>query len=144
MTVKQRCIELIVAVGLLLSSQARSDVYVIVNAENSLNNITAEGVERIFLKKAKRFENDLNAEPIALAEGSKQRTSFNKLVLQRDEQQLKYYWSRKMFSGGDRPPGMVNSEAEVVALVAQKQEAIGYVTTRPTDAHVKVVLQLKE
>lgn len=130
--------------GLLLTSSALADVYVIVNANNPLASITPDEIDRVFLKKTKRFENGLNAEPIMLTEGTRQRASFNKHILGRDEQQLKYYWSRKMFSGGDRPPPAVASEADVVAVVAEKPGGIGYVTTRPKDTRVKVVFQVKE
>lgn len=131
--------------GLLFSvSMAEADVLVIVNSSNSLQSMTLDDINRIFLKKTKRFENGVNAEPIALAEGTKQRTEFNQKVLQRDEQQLKYYWSRKMFSGGDRPPPAVASESDVITVVAEKPGGIGYVTTPPKDSRVKVVFQTKD
>lgn len=131
--------------GLLLSvSMAGADVLVIVNSSNSLQSMTLDDINRIFLKKTKRFENGVNAEPIALAEGTKQRTEFNQKILQRDEQQLKYYWSRKMFSGGDRPPPIVASESDVITVVAEKPGGIGYVTAPPKDSRVKVVFQTKD
>lgn len=135
----------LVIAGLLLSvSSAGADVLVIVNSSNSLQTLTLDDINRIFLKKTKRFENGVNAEPIALAEGAKQRNAFNQKILQRDEQQLKYYWSRKMFSGGDRPPPTVASENDVITVVAEKLGGIGYVTTPPKDNRVKVVFQIKD
>lgn len=135
---------LTIAAVLLSVSWAWADVYVIVNSSNSLQAMTLDELNRIFLKKTKRFENGVNAEPIAHVEGSKPRTAFNQKILQRDEQQLKYYWSRKMFSGGDRPPSTVNSEADVITVVAEKVGAIGYVTSPPKDSRVKVVFQIKD
>lgn len=135
----------LVIAGLLLSvSSVGADVLVIVNSSNSLQTLTLDDINRIFLKKTKRFENGVNAEPIALAEGTKQRDTFNQKILQRDEQQLKYYWSRKMFSGGDRPPPAVASENDVITVVAEKPGGIGYVTTPPKDNRVKVVFQIKD
>lgn len=131
--------------GLLLNvSLAAADVLVIVNSGNPLQAMTLDEINRIFLKKTKRFENGVNAEPIALAEGTKQRAAFNQNILQRDEQQLKYYWSRKMFSGGDRPPPTVASENDVITVVAEKPGGIGYVSTPPKDNRVKVVFQTKD
>jgi ABC-type phosphate transport system substrate-binding protein len=128
----------------LLMPGARADVFVIVNASNSLTEMTMDDIDRIFLKKTKRFENGVGAEPFMQVEGSRPRMLFNSKILGRDEQQLKYYWSRKMFSGGDRPPPSVASEADMITLVAQKPGAIGYVTARPKDARVKVVFHVKE
>lgn len=135
---------LIAASVLLHASAVRADVFVIVNSGNALPSMSSDEINRVFLKKTRRFENGVNAEPIALTEGSTQRAKFNQKVLQRDEQQLKYYWSRKMFSGGDRPPPTVNSEAEVIAVVAEKNGGIGYLTSVPKDNRVKIVFTIKE
>ena len=100
------------ACGLLLCSlAAQADLYVIVNAENPATAMTAEQIERLFLMKAKRFDNGDAAEPVNQAEASKPREKFNAHVLKRSIQQLKYYWSRKMFSGSDKPPPVVGGDA---------------------------------
>lgn len=139
------CLTIACALSATLTvSVAWADVYVIVNSSNAMQTITVDEINRIFLKKTKRFDNGSNAEPIAQAEGSKPRAAFNQKILQRDEQQLKYYWSRKMFSGGDRPPPAVNSEADVITVVAEKPGGIGYVTVPPKDSRVKVVFQIKD
>ena len=125
------------------SALASADVYVIVNQDNPLTQLSAEQVERIFLLKAKRFENGDGAYPVNQAEGSKARIAFNKLVLDRSDQQLKYYWSRKMFSGGDKPPPVLLSDDDVEDYVAQQEGGIGYLLHAPSQKDVKVVLTVK-
>lgn len=132
------------ATVLLVATPVLADLFVIINSSNSVEALTIDQINRVYLKKAKRFDNGVNAEPYALAEGSRQRGLFNLKVLQRDEQQLKYYWSRKMFSGGDRPPPVLGSEADVIAMVAEKPGGIAYVTAAPKDARVKVVLKIRD
>lgn len=128
---------------LLLVGTVRADLFIIVNADNAATAMTADQIERIFLMKAKRFANGDPVEPVNQAEQVDAREQFNDQVLQRNEQQLKYYWSRKMFSGGDKPPPVVGGNAEVENFVAANKGGIGYLDVAPKNPGVKVVLRLK-
>ena len=134
--------QLVVLMLLLFTAAAQADLYVIVHASNPVEAMTAEQIERLFLLKAKRFDNGDAAEPVSQSETSKTRENFNARVLQRNEQQLKYYWSRKMFSGGDKPPPVVGGDTEVENFVASHKGGIGYLGTAPKNAGVKIVLRL--
>ena len=120
-----------------------ADVYVIVNAGNSTKSMNADQVERIFLGKTKRFENGDGAEPVNQKDGSEARNVFNDKILRRSDQQLKYYWARKMFSGGDKPPPVVYNGEDVEDFVAGRPGGIGYLLRPPTLKDVKVVLRVK-
>lgn len=133
------------AAGLLCCSlAAQADLFVIVNVDNPVTAMTADQIERLFLMKAKRFESGEAAEPVNQPETSKARAAFNAKVLRRNEQQLKYYWSRKMFSGSDKPPPIVGGDTEVETFVAATKGGIGYLGAAPTNAAVKTVLRLKD
>jgi ABC-type phosphate transport system substrate-binding protein len=125
------------------SAQGQVELYVIVNANNSLDSLSADQLERLFLLKTKRFENGESAEPVNQSEGSKARELFNEKVLQRNEQQLKYYWSRKMFSGSDKPPPIAVSNSDTETFVSEHPGGVGYLTRQPQSDQVKVVLTVK-
>lgn len=126
-----------------LPASALADLYIVVNADNSIDALSVDQVERIFMLKTRRFENDVNIEPLAQPEGSRARDIFNSKVLKRNEQQLKYYWSRKMFSGGDRPPPIASGDSEIIEIIADKPGGIGYMLKPPKNEKVKVVLTIK-
>ncbi len=128
----------------LTPALCRADLYIVVNKVNSQNSVTVDQVERIFLLKTKRFENGDSADPVNQPEGSRARNRFNTQLLRRNEQQLKYYWSRKMFSGSDKPPQALATDADVEAFVAGKPGGIGYLTVPPQNERVKTVLTVKE
>ena len=128
----------------MYSGQVMAGVYIIVNKDNNIDQVTKEQVYRLFLKKTKRFQNGIVALPYAREEETKIRMQFNKLVLERSEQQLRYYWARKMFSGGEHPPGIIVSEQEVIDIVSEDISAISYVSDRPSIDKVKVVLEIHE
>lgn len=128
----------------LLAGTARADVYVIVNVANSASALSPEQIERLFLLKSKRFESGEAAEPVNQTEQAAVRERFNDKVLGRTEAQLKYYWSRKMFAGGDKPPPVVGADSEVESFVATNKGGIGYLGVAPKGDNVKVVLRLKD
>jgi len=130
---------------LLLSMplMASAELYVIVNVNNTTIVVDKAQLERIYLLKAKRFENGDGVDPVNQPEGSSARETFNKLVMERSEQQLKYYWSRKMFAGGDKPPPVALTDEDVEEYVAGKDGGIGYIAVPPKNKRVKMVLRLK-
>jgi hypothetical protein len=127
-----------------LPGYCHADLYIIVNKNNSLTEIGSDQVGRIYMLKSRRFENGVNVEPIAQGEGTKGRETFNRKVLQRTEQQLRYYWARRMFAGGERPPPVGINEAEVETYVADHEGGIGYITMKPKDPDVKILKIVKE
>lgn len=138
-----RCLLLLMPV-LLMPALARADLYVIVNKANAIESINTDQLERVYMMKARRFENGVTAEPVSHAEGSKPRETFNKKVLGRTEQQLRYYWSRRMFAGGERPPPSAVNDAEIESFVASREGGIGYLTVAPKDERVKTVMVVKD
>ena len=127
-----------------MSGAAKAELFVIVNSQNTVLTLNQVDIERIFLRKTKRFDNGLAAEPVSQDEDSKIRLEFNEKVLGRDQGKLKYYWSRKMFAGGDKPPPTLWDDDEVIDFVATHDGGIGYVSVKPADDRVKVVFKVKD
>ena len=114
-------------------------LYIVVNTSNSIDSISLDQLNRIFSKKSKTFENGVPALPIAQKNSRQVTVYFNKVVMKKNAQQLKYYWSRKMFSGSSKPPKSLSSDTEVVKFVSSLKNAIGYVSKLPEDNNVKVI-----
>jgi hypothetical protein len=60
-------------------------------------------------------------------------------VVDKDEAQMKSYWSRLIFTGKGVPPKVIESDAEVKDLVARNPDTIGFIDAASADATVKVV-----
>ena len=89
--------------------------------------------------KVKSFSSGEQAVPISQLESSNVATEFNSTVLNRSNSQLKAYWSKLVFTGKGTPPRAVNSDAEVIKLIAKNPNMIGFVSQGKADASVKVV-----
>ncbi len=114
--------------ALALSFQARADLLVVVNKSNAAS-LTEEQIKNIFLGKAKYFPDGKPAIPVQMHPGSSTYESFASKVLGKDDSQLRAYWSRLVFTGRATPPREVDSETQILELVAHNPNLIGYVDT---------------
>ncbi len=95
-------------------------------------------IKRIFLGKSKSFPGGSAAVPMSLDDDSAGAESFNRVVLGKSVSQLKSYWSKQLFTGKGTPPQSVASEAEMIGLIADNPNMIGYIEGEGDD-RVKVV-----
>jgi len=125
--------------GLLFASMtAAADVSVIVHPSNA-NAVDASTIEKIYTGKVKTFADGSKATPVRLSEGNPVSEEFNTKALNKSASQLKAYWSKLIFTGKGTPPKEVDSDAELLKLVATNPDHIGFVASGSVTGDVKVV-----
>lgn len=122
----------------VISGIAAAEVAVIVNPANG-DNITKDDIQKLYLAKTKTFPGGKNAIPLDRSEGSPVRVEFINKVIDKDEAQMKSYWSRLIFTGKGVPPKVVETDAEVKEMVARNPDTIGFIDAGAVDGTVKVV-----
>lgn len=122
---------------LCLSFTAFADVSVIVN-KNNANQLDKDVISKIFLGKAHTFPDGNTVIPVNLA-SSETRSEFDTTVLGRSSSQINAYWSKAIFTGAGNPPQEVATESELLKLVANNPNVIGYVDSSLVDDSVKVI-----
>ena len=122
----------------LFAGIAQADIAVIVNPANG-DNISKTDIANLYLAKTKTFPGGKNAIPLDRPEGSAARVEFVTKVIDKDEAQMKAYWSRLIFTGKAVPPKIMESDADVKDLVARNPDAIGFIDAGAADDSVKVV-----
>ncbi len=132
-----------IALGITLGIavlNASAGLLVIVNPQNH-NLLNADQVRNIFLGKTRSFPDGSTAIPVEVSTPPSLRQEFEKIVLKKDDAQVRAYWAQMVFTGRATPPKTVSSEAELRSLVASNPNLVGYVDTGASDKSVKVVLQ---
>lgn len=133
---KQLCLCLLL--GFAWSAHAQAGA-VIVSADSSESSMDSSKVQSIFLGREQKVGNS----PVALVfqRDGTTRDKFDAEVLGKPGSQLTAHWSRLIFTGRAKQPEEAGNDAEVVAKVAGKPGAIGYVDSVPAGANVKVVFE---
>lgn len=122
----------------LTGQVAFAETAVIVHPSNG-DVITAKDIERLYLGKLKAFPGGAEAIPVDQNKGEAIREAFYNDVLGKNEQQVKAYWARLVFTGKGTPPKEIGDSAAVKSLVAQNPNTIGYIDASVVDGSVKVV-----
>jgi ABC-type phosphate transport system substrate-binding protein len=116
------------------------EVQVIVNAANPGGAILRKDLADLFLKKATRWGFGIPAEPVDQSFASPVRAAFCRQVLKEALPAVQKYWQQQIFSGRTTPPRVKASDEEVIAFVAAKEGAVGYVSaSTPLPDGVKVL-----
>lgn len=126
------------ALCMMISNSLLAATVVIVHPDNAAV-VGAKDVQRIFLGKEKKFSDGKETLPINQAEGSAVRDDFDTNVLGRSSAQVSAYWSKLVFTGKGIPPKEVPNDAEVVDIVANNKNAIGYVDESSVTGAVKAI-----
>ena len=128
--------KLLSALALLgCASLAQAEVAVIVNAGASAAPSQAD-VANIFLGKDKSLKG------VDQAAWNPTKEKFYAGVANKNESQLKSYWSGLVFTGKGQPLPTVADDAAVVAKVGAEADAIGYVDAAAVTDKVKVLFKL--
>jgi ABC-type phosphate transport system substrate-binding protein len=120
---------LLIASGIsiaMFSSSIFADLVVIMNQKNSDIVLNKSDISKIFLGKKKKFPNNQLAMPIDLMDAEiKNNFYFN--ISNKSESQLKSYWARMIFTGKQSPPDIIDNANDVIDLVSNNPNVIGYV-----------------
>lgn len=128
--------KLLSALALLgCATLAQAEVAVIVNPGASAAPTQAQ-VANIFLGKDKSLKG------VDQKDWNPTKEKFYAGVANKNEAQLKSYWSGLVFTGKGQPLPSVAGDAEVVAKVAAEADAIGYVDKAAVTDKVKVLFTL--
>ncbi|MBF8723175.1 phosphate ABC transporter substrate-binding protein [Pseudomonas guariconensis] len=114
---------------------ARAEVAVIVNASASAAPSQAE-VANIFLGK------NTSLKGLDQKGWNTTKERFYSALTNKNESQLKSYWSGLVFTGKGQPLQSVEDDAAVIARVGSESNAIGYVDTSAVNDKVKVLFTL--
>lgn len=133
-------------IGLLclgMTSAVRAEVAVIVNEDN-FENLNVSYIRNIYLGKSKTYPSGAPVMAVDLPLGEVVREQFLSKVLLRSESNLNAYWARMLFSSQARPPQMVASQQEAIAIVRNNKLAIAYVSPESVvDLPVRIVIIFK-
>jgi ABC-type phosphate transport system substrate-binding protein len=109
------------------------DFIVVISEANPTRSLSRDALSRIYLKKETRWPDETEAEPVDQTRRSPVRLAFTRAVLGfQQPSAVESYWQQQAFSGRATPPVVKASDAEVMAYVATRPGAVGYVSAGTT------------
>ncbi len=127
------------------TAQGDTSYNIIVNATNSVSEMTKAQISNLFLKKVTKWGNGKTVLPVNLGQSSVIRKQFSKEVIGKATPVLEAYWQQQVFSGREVPPLEKLSAAEVIKYIQDNPDAIGYISKATKLGKSKVkILRIKK
>ena len=101
---------------------------VVVHQDHPTNSIERKDLANIFLGIRTKWDSGTVVTPVEQSLRSTVRANFAKEILKRSPSAVLEYWKRELHRGTKRPPAVKGTDREVIAFVASKPGAIGYVS----------------
>ncbi len=105
-------------------------------------NLNQETVTKLYLGKQDKFPSGKKAIVIDQEPGEDIRDEFYTKVVNKNSAQLKSYWSRLIFTGQGLPPKRVLDDDEVLELITDNPNLVGYVSGEADVSGVKVLFSM--
>lgn len=133
-----------VVATLFLSAAVHADIVVIAHTSSPLNTLTREEIGRIYLKRMKHLPRAKQLElfPVSQSSLSKLQDAFYLHVTDKDQNQLRAYWARLLFTGKDKPPKDGKDDEGVKRLVAASPGTIGFIQSSALSNEFKVLYRI--
>jgi len=108
----------------LTSVHTRADIHIIVHTSNQVD-MSQAYIKRIFLGKVAHFPGGKPAIPVNIQAGTDLRKTFERIILNKSDAQVRSYWAKRIFTGKGIPPKEVNL-LDLLTLIASDPRFIGY------------------
>ena len=117
---------------------------VIVHPELTGASIRRGALSDIFLRKGLRWGDGTSVQPVDQSTQSAVREAFSQHVHGQPVAAVMKFWMRQISDGRGVPPPVKGSDEEVIAYVASRRGAVGYVSARAPVPGTVRVLQVVE
>lgn len=117
-----------------------AELVIIANPEILESAIDDKDVQRIFLGKKTRWEDDTTIVPVMLKSGPPH-DEFIERYVDRSVQRFVTYWRQMVFTGKGVPPKLFGSETDLVDFVAATPGAVGCASAAADVSGVKILMR---
>lgn len=118
------------------------ELAVVTSPKSGVDKLSHDEVVNIFLGRSRQLSSGVTAQPIDLPATQAEKSTFYRLLVNKDLAEINSYWARLHFSGRTSPPMVAKSAANALEIVARTPGAIGYMNKSMVDATVKPVFEL--
>ncbi len=124
-----------------MSTGARAEPVVVVNATSAIQRLSQDEVINIFLGSYRRLPNGETAIPIDQPDSGTLRAEFYRKLVNKDLNEINAYWARLIFSGRTSPPLQAVQSVDVIELLMVNPGGLAYVDRSQVDKRLRVVLE---
>lgn len=123
----------------LTAGAASADLVVVSSSKSGIDRLSRQEVVYLFMGRLHQLPSGVQAVPLDAAVNSPERADFYRLLVNKDLAEIRAYWSRLVFSGGSRPPQVVDSKEELMRLLNSYPGTIAYIERSKVDPRLRIL-----
>ncbi len=135
----KKAIIFIVFLTAMLAGPAGADIVLISNNTVITDSVTKDQVKKIFLGDMTKWSEGTSIKFVIMNKSDVHK-EFVKQYTRKSTSQFQRYWKHQVFTGKGSIPKSFNTESELIDYVAKTEGAIGYVSSKPTNDSIKVII----
>lgn len=132
-----------IAICLFFSTLSHGQVVLIASDDFPVSEVSSSAISNIYLGRTFSLPDGTDVTPLERPKYIDIKETFHRQLHSKSINQLNSYWSRLIFTGKSPPPMEVEQDEEVVRLIKQNKNFIGYIHKENLEPGVKVLMELK-
>ena len=128
---------------LTITSVCKAEVWVVTSVESDLSHLSMEQCKRLWLGELEAIDGK-RVFVVDQFTTAQERTEFYTLVADMNQNKLRSYWAKKIFSSGLFPPDSKPDDATVIEWIKQENNRIGYINSDSYRPDLKVLYVIKK
>ena len=125
----------------LIAGLAHAELVVVAGPKSGIERLSRQDLVNVYMGRLRTLQAGSPAVAFDLAADSPERADFYRLLVNKENADIKAYWSRLIFSGGARPPQTVSDAETLIRLLNQTPGAVGYLDRKQVDQRLRIVYE---
>lgn len=139
---KRRLLMLAAALALAHAASLAQTLVLAVNAASPLRSLSQKDALALYTGRIRSLPGVDSLTPLDQDHDGPVRAAFYQALTGQDIARINSYWARLHFTGQVHPPQAVGGDAAMLRRLRADAGAIGYLSSEPTDAGLRVLLRL--
>lgn len=118
-----------------------NSLVVIVSKDSNIQDITKKELSKIFLAKTKRLPSG-DKSLVVESTNKEFQAKFYKTICNKNDKQLRKYWTKMIFTGRGQPPKKIKSIPELISFVKNNKNAISYIPFKDINSDIRVIMEI--
>ncbi len=128
---------------LSINSIGIAEIVIIANINSNIDSITIEQAKNLWLGKSKKLSRTERIKILEHKKNSLLKEIFHKKITQKNQIQLNAYWEKIIFTGMATPPKSLQTDKEIIDIVSNKTNTLGYIDSKSINENIKVLMSIK-
>lgn len=115
------------------------ELAIVISKDANIDTLSKKELSKIFLSKTRKLPNGEKTFLIEIND-EKIQTKFYQIICNKNENQLRKYWTKMIFTGRGQPPKKLQSVDDVISYIKKNKNAISYIPLKYVDKSMQILM----